>query len=95
MKKKMKNDQKKPSWFKGMWYNNGETVTNPYSGEEFELTGPELSMYDFIKGAEYTIAVQFNDDILHPDSSKLQNDLYKAIDWFRKTNPEAYMTLLD
>jgi len=52
-------------------------------------------MYDFIKGAEYTIAVQFNDDILHPDSSKLQNDLYKAIDWFRKNNPEAYMTLLD
>jgi hypothetical protein len=93
--KKTKNKQQKPKWFKGMWYNKGEVVTNPYSGEEYELTGPELSMYDFIKGAEFTIATQFNDDILHPDTSKLQNDLYKAIDWFRSENPEAYMVLLD
>ena len=47
-----KNNQEKPKWFKGMWYNNGDTVANPFTGETAELTGPELSMYDFIKGAE-------------------------------------------
>jgi hypothetical protein len=91
----MKTKQEKPKWFKGAWYKTGDIVENPFSGEFCELTGPELSMYDFIKGAEYTIAVTYNDDILHPDTSKLQNELYKGIDWFRETNPSAYMTLLD
>ena len=92
---KTKNKQEKPKWFKGAWYDTGDTVSNPFSGEEYELTGPELSMYDFIKGAEYTISVQFNDDILHPDSAKLQNEMRKGLDWFRSENPKAYMTLLD
>ena len=95
MKTKTINKQEKPKWFKGMWYTNGEEVKNPFSGECYTLTGPELSMYDFIKGCEFTIATQYGDDILHPDTSKLQNDLYKAIDWFRETNPRAYMVLLD
>ena len=93
--KNTKTKQVKPKWFKGMWYDNGEVVKNPFSGEEYKLTGPELSMYDFIKGCEFTIAVQFNDDIQHPDTSRLQKELYKAIDWFRSNNPEAYMILLD
>ena len=92
---KTKNKQEKPKWFKGMWYNNGETVSNPFTGETAELTGPELSMYDFIKGAEYTIAVQFDNDILHPEVAKISNDMRKGLDWFRVQNPSAYMTLLD
>ena len=52
MKKKIKNKQERPKWFKGAWYKSGDIVQNPFSGEFCELTGPELSMYDFIKGAE-------------------------------------------
>ena len=50
-----KNKQEKPKWFTGSWYLTGDTVKNPFSGETYELTGPELSMYDFIQGAQYTV----------------------------------------
>ena len=39
-----KKEQKLPKWFKGMIYKEGETVTNPFSGESYELTGIELSL---------------------------------------------------
>ena len=91
-----KNKQEKPKWFKGAWYKEGDMVENPFSGEKYLLSGPELSMYDFIKGAEFTIAMQSNDmTVLHPDTIKLQNDMRKGLDWFRSENPTAYMTLLD
>ena len=54
---------------------------------------PKLSMYDFIKGAEYVIEMKGG-----PFSKKtigIQNDMRKGLDWFRLANPEAYMTLLD
>ena len=90
------NKQEKPKWFKGVWYNEGDTVANPFTGDKCELTGPELSMYDFIKGAEFTISMQSNDmTVLHPDTINLQNDMRKGLDWFRTTNASAYMTLLD
>ena len=34
--KKLKTKQKTPKWFKGMIYTQGETVTNPFSGESYE-----------------------------------------------------------
>ncbi len=81
----MKNKQNKPKWFTGSWYTTGETVTNPFSGECYTLTGPELSMYDFIMGAQ-----MFGD---MPD--KLIDDVQRALSWFRKHNAKAYMILLD
>ena len=93
-----KNKQQKPKWFKGVWHTQGDTVINPFSGESYELTGPELSMYDFIKGAEYTINMHAPADdfyITDPSIAKLQTDMIKGIDWFRSENPTAYMTLLD
>ena len=89
--------QEKPKWFKGAWYTTGDIVENPFSGEFCELTGPELSMYDFIKGAEYTININTTDDFYIQDPSivKLQKDMIKGMDWFRSENPTAYMTLLD
>ena len=33
----VKTKQKLPSWFDGVLYEEGDTVTNPYSGEEIEL----------------------------------------------------------
>ena len=47
-----KKEQTLPKWFKGMIYKEGETVTNPFSGESYELTGVELSLYDFIIGCQ-------------------------------------------
>ena len=81
--------QKLPKWFDGQLYDKGDEVKNPYSGEEFELTAEELSMYDFIKGAEMCLSSGMY------VSSKIQDDFHKAIRWFIKANPKAYMTLLD
>tara|TARA_B100000900_G_C20245968_1_gene579903 strand:+ start:350 stop:586 length:237 start_codon:yes stop_codon:yes gene_type:complete len=69
-----------PKWFDGTVYEKGDTVSNPYTGDKAELSAEELSMYDVIKGAEFT------------RSYKL---LQKGLDWFRQANPSAYMTLLD
>jgi hypothetical protein len=69
-----------PKWFDGQIYAKGDTVSNPYTGDKAELSAEELSMYDVIKGAEFT------------RSYKL---LQKGLDWFRQANPEAYMILLD
>ena len=76
-----------PKWFNGQHYADGDTVTNPFSGEEFYLDRTELSMYDFIMGCSMTFD-------LHQDP-KLIKDFDKGRDWFRKTNSKAYMVLLD
>ena len=94
---KNNNKQERPKWFNGAWYKTGDVVQNPFSGELYELTGPELSMYNFIKGAEYTININTTNDFYIEDPSiiKLQKDMIKGLDWFRSENPTAYMTLLD
>lgn len=74
-------EQTLPKWFTGMLYTSGDTVTNPFSGESYELSPAELSIYDFIMGCQYT--------------GRMQNDMIKALTWFRKANPQAYMVLLD
>ena len=81
---------KLPKWFKGTIYDKGDTVTNPFSGEEYKLTNLELSMYDFIMGSQYVIE-------MFPKSTTDEqiDQLYDAIDWFRETNGKAYMVLLD
>ena len=84
-----------PKWFKGIVYKDGDLVTNPFTGNQAILTPNELAMYDFIKGAEYTISVTYNDDILDPTVAKLANEMRKALDWFRKANARAYLILLD
>jgi len=83
-------EQKLPSWFDGELYEEGDTVSNPYSGEEIELSAVELSMYDFCMGATFVYEMQG----LSADG-KILKDLRKGLDWFRKTNPKAYMVLLD
>ena len=84
-----------PKWFKGIVYKDGDLVTNPFTGNQAILTPNELAMYDFIKGAEYTISVTFDDDILDPTVARLANEMRKALDWFRKANARAYLILLD
>ena len=84
-----KTKQKLPKWFDGQLYNKGGIVKNPYSGEEYELTAEELSMYDLIKGIEIVIGMGYR------AKPSLIEDFDKAIRWFRKNNAKAYMALLD
>lgn len=55
-------------------------VRNPFSGEGAVLSPEEVAVYDYLKGCE-----------LMGDYKGLR----KALDWFSRKNPEAYMTLLD
>ncbi len=82
--------QKLPKWFKGSLYTEGLIVENPFSGEEYELTNVELSMYDFIIGSQRVFDVAPK-----TVTTKQVNDFHKALTWFRKNNVEAYMVLLD
>ena len=77
-----------PKWFNGTVYTEGDTVTNPFSGEAYELTALELSIYDFIMGAQMTFEMGMRDP-------KMLNDFDKALRWFSKNNIKAYMVLLD
>ena len=83
-------EQTVPKWFKGMIYDKGELVTNPLSGDSYELNGVELSMYDFIMGSQYVMEVAPK-----TVTEKQINEFHKALSWFRKNNSDAYMTLLD
>ena len=80
-----------PKWFNGSHYSDGDTVTNPFSGEEFYLDRTDLSMYDFIKGAEFVLAMNKG----YESTSELVDEMRKGLDWFRKNNAKAYMILLD
>ena len=95
----MKKESNLPKWFDGAKYHQGEIVTNPYSGEEFYLNRNELSMYDFLKGAEYTLIMAqkkiTQDDRTDKFTEQLVKDFDKGRDWFRKNNIDAYMALLD
>jgi len=85
-----KTKQKLPKWFNGTLYSQGETVANPFTGEEIELTNVELSLYDFIMGCNMLFergSNRVNDEMI--------KDFDRALTWFRINNPQAYMVLLD
>ena len=94
MKSKIK--QVKPKWFDGVVYQEGTTVRNPFSGESYELNALELSIYDFIIGANMFLEQAFENKVEPNDKTeKITKDLYKGLDWFKKHNVEAYWILLD
>jgi len=80
--------QTPPKWFTGELYEEGATVQNRFSGEEYELNNVELSMYDFVMGASMMIEMGMG-------NPSIIKDLRKGLDWFKENNTEAYMTLLD
>ena len=47
-------------------------------------------MYDFIMGCQFVFERSPN-----RANQQLVNDFHKGLDWFRKNNAVAYMTLLD
>ena len=83
-----KDKNKLPKWFNGAVYTEGDTVTNPFSGEEYKLTAAQLAMYDFIMGAQMTFEMGNTDE-------EIIKDFYKGLDWFRSTDSAGYMVLLD
>ena len=84
-----KTKSKLPSSFNGELYEEGGTVKNRFSGEEYELNNVELSMYDFVMGATITAEMGIFNSPHHIQ------ELRKGLDWFRKHNTKAYMVLLD
>ena len=83
-----KKEQKLPKWFDGTVYEEGGTVANRFTGEEYELNNIELSMYDLTMGACIVSEMGMN-------SKSIVNTLRKGLDWFKLNNPKAYMVLLD
>ena len=77
-----------PKWFNGEVYTEGGEVTNPFSREKIELNNLELSMYDFIMGANMMTEMGIT-------TLETHKDMLKGLTWFRQSNPEAYMVLLD
>ena len=85
-----KTKQKLPKWFNGTLYSQGETVSNPFTGESIELTAVELSLYDFIMCCNMLFESAPN-----TITQKRINEFDKALTWFRINNPKAYIVLLD
>lgn len=83
----MKNKTTLPKWFDGTIYDKGETVTNPFSGDTYELNNLELSMYDFVMGC-----AMMPSNII---SDKIIKNWQDGLSWFRTHNSKAYMVLLD
>ncbi len=81
--------QKLPKWFDGVLYTSGATVTNPFSGQSYDLTAEELSMYDFILGCQWLYRV------IDSPEKPIVGNFQKGLNWFRKNNVEAYIILLD
>ena len=86
--------QKLPKWFNGELYEEGATVRNRFSGEEYELNAMELSMYDFVMGSSIMCDMGMDAYGFAPDKDLVKN-LRKGLDWFRQHNAKAYMVLLD
>ena len=79
-----------PKWFKGEIYEEGDLVTNKFSGEDFVLNALELSMYDFIMGSQMIFEMAPK-----TITKKQLDEFHKALTWFRTHNGSAYMALLD
>jgi|TARA_B110000914_G_scaffold217234_1_gene223111 hypothetical protein len=83
-------EQVVPKWFKGEIYEEGDMVTNKFSGEDFVLNALELSIYDFIMGSQYVFEMAPK-----TITQKQVSEFQKALTWFRKNNVDAYFVLLD
>ena len=83
----MKN-QELPAWFSGETYEEGDTVRNRFSGEEYELNNIELSMYDFIVGAQLVLEMGMA-------QTEAVSDMKKGLEWFKENNNAAYLILLE
>jgi hypothetical protein len=82
--------QKIPKWFEGQIYEKGDLITNPFSGQTYELNALELSIYDFIMGTQFVM-----EKMPKSVTKQMIDDFYKGLDWFKDNNIDAYFVLLD
>ena len=66
--------QKLPKWFNGECYTHGAEVRNRFSGDKCQLNNIELSMYDFVMGANMCMEMGVPCNV---------SELRKGLDWFR------------
>ena len=78
----MTKKQKLPEWFEGDIYDKGGIATNQFSGQSIKLNRYELSMYDFLLGAQ--IVLSYGGTL----KDKTIKEVQKGTDWFLKNNPE-------
>ena len=91
-----KKKQVKPKWFDGVVYCEGTTVQNPFSGDSYKLNALELSIYDFVIGANMFLEKSFDNNVKSNERIiRISKDLQKGLNWFKVNNAEAYMVLLD
>ena len=83
-------EQKIPKWFNGAIYDDGDVVENRFTGQSIELNNVELSMYDFVMGANMASELGMS-----TTNNEIVRDLRRGLSWFRQNNAEAYMVLLD
>ena len=79
-----------PDWFDGEIYEEGGEVTNPFNGVTAELNSVELSIYDFIIGAQ--LLLELNPSEL---SDNAKDQLYQSLIWFKENNEELSETLIN
>ena len=92
----MTKKQTTPKWFEGVVYDKGTTVTNPFSGETYKLNALELSIYDFVVGANRVLEEAYDRQEKPNDRlRKIYDNLHDGLDWFKEHNAKAYMVLLD
>jgi hypothetical protein len=76
-----------PEWFTGEVHTKGEVVKHPVTGKPYPLTATELSMYNYLTGAQLITEIGIN------HHSVIKN-VKKTLEWFKENNPTAYNTLL-
>ena len=84
---------KLPKWFHGELYEKGSEVRNRFSGDSCYLNNIELSMYDFIMGAQ--MLINMKGGVFSSNTQNEQKLMQKGLEWFKETNPEAYKILLN
>ena len=76
-----------PDWFNGTIYETGDKVKNPFTQESIDLSAIELSMYDFIMGAQ--MLINMKGGVFSSNTQNEQKLMQKGLEWFKETNPEV------
>ena len=86
-------NQRKPNWFKGKIYDNGQYVENPISKDGCKLTNIELSIYDYLMGLNIMVQEKVFSD--KKEEEKQINNIQLCLEWFKYNNLLKYMILFE
>ena len=63
-----------PEWFTGEVHTKGEVVKHPVTGKPYPLTATELSMYNYLTGAQLITEIGIN----HQGNFEMMKEMMKA-----------------